>query len=55
MRRIGGAREALGKGAANERQGIVEQPGQGEPRFLPLRLRKIAIKKGACERARGFG
>jgi hypothetical protein len=54
MRRIGGACKALGKGAANQRRGIIEETGQGEPCVLPLRLRKFAGKKCACERARSF-
>ena len=31
MRHIGGAREALGKRAANERRGMIEEPGQNKP------------------------
>ena len=50
MRHIRIAREILGKGAANERRGIVEEARQDKPYFLALAFRKAIIKK-ECARA----
>ena len=54
MRHIGGAREILGQGAANEGREIVKQCGRQKPCFLALRFRKIAVKKGVREQTRAL-
>ena len=54
-RRLGGARQGLGEGAAHQRRGVVEHRRQAQRRFGAHLRRQIGIEIGARQRARGLG